>query len=168
MSDRLFTVSLKGQQAHQAWVVINADTADDLAGAIDALLAEGDGGDSLLQQIADANSIYQGVANVANPGATRAPAPAGSDAPTQVPQAGPTTPARQDSPPAQSSYARRKASAGTGGRGGQKDNEVASGVTPEPCAHGDRTYRDGGRWKAWFCPSPKGTPGQCEPLWVRD
>lgn len=40
------------------------------------------------------------------------------------------------------------------------------------CQHGPRQYKegtkkDGGTWKAWFCPSPKGTPDQCEPVWVR-
>ena len=38
------------------------------------------------------------------------------------------------------------------------------------CVHGPRTYRTGtstrGPWAAWFCPTPKGTPGQCEPAWV--
>lgn len=39
------------------------------------------------------------------------------------------------------------------------------------CPHGVRTYRDGvgakGRWQAYFCPTPKGTPGQCEPQWIK-
>lgn len=38
------------------------------------------------------------------------------------------------------------------------------------CQHGPRTYRNGqgrtGPWAAWFCPLPKGTPGQCDPSWV--
>ena len=33
------------------------------------------------------------------------------------------------------------------------------------CAHGAMVYREGtsakGPWKAYFCPTPKGTPGQC-------
>lgn len=43
-------------------------------------------------------------------------------------------------------------------------------ATPS-CQHGPRTARGGngakGPWRAWMCPTPKGTPGQCEPLWVR-
>lgn len=39
------------------------------------------------------------------------------------------------------------------------------------CAHGERTFREGdgpkGHWKAWFCPTPKGTPDQCSPEWVK-
>lgn len=41
----------------------------------------------------------------------------------------------------------------------------------QSCVHGPRQYREGqgakGTWKAWFCPTPKGTPDQCEPVWVR-
>lgn len=39
------------------------------------------------------------------------------------------------------------------------------------CAHGPRTGRSGhgakGEWRAYFCPTAKGTPGQCEPHWVK-
>lgn len=39
------------------------------------------------------------------------------------------------------------------------------------CQHGPRTPRSGngakGPWRAYMCPTPKGTPGQCEPDWVR-
>lgn len=41
------------------------------------------------------------------------------------------------------------------------------------CVHGPMTYKQGisnktGKpWSAWFCPTPKGTPGQCEPEFVR-
>lgn len=39
------------------------------------------------------------------------------------------------------------------------------------CKHGEMTKRTGsgakGPWKAFMCPSPKGTPDQCEPQWVR-
>lgn len=47
----------------------------------------------------------------------------------------------------------------------------ASQVSPPripPCAHGQRVKRSGtsskGPWTAFFCPTEKGTPGQCEPL----
>lgn len=44
-------------------------------------------------------------------------------------------------------------------------------ATPQ-CVHGPRTFKSGvnkqGKpWQAWFCPSPKGTPNQCEPEWIR-
>jgi len=39
------------------------------------------------------------------------------------------------------------------------------------CKHGDMTRRTGsgakGPWKAFMCPSPKGTPDQCDPIWIR-
>lgn len=45
----------------------------------------------------------------------------------------------------------------------------ASGNT---CKHGDLVWRESKAgapkpWKGWFCPSPKGTPDQCEPKFVR-
>jgi hypothetical protein len=43
-------------------------------------------------------------------------------------------------------------------------------ATVPSCQHGPRTPRSGasgkGPWKAWFCPTPKGTPGQCDAIWV--
>lgn len=42
----------------------------------------------------------------------------------------------------------------------------AGGAVPQ-CPHGNRVYKDGGTWKAWFCSLPKGTPGACAPEWVR-
>lgn len=41
----------------------------------------------------------------------------------------------------------------------------AGGAVPQ-CPHGNRVYKDGGNWKAWFCSLPKGTPGACAPEWV--
>jgi hypothetical protein len=43
---------------------------------------------------------------------------------------------------------------------------------PAPsCKHGTRKHKSGagakGPWQAWMCPSPKGTPDQCEPMWIR-
>jgi hypothetical protein len=40
------------------------------------------------------------------------------------------------------------------------------------CKHGERQYRESKPgapkpWKGYFCPSPKGTPDQCEPNFVR-
>lgn len=39
------------------------------------------------------------------------------------------------------------------------------------CAHGEMTFRTGtgakGPWKGYFCPSPKGTPNQCDPQFQR-
>lgn len=39
---------------------------------------------------------------------------------------------------------------------------------PPSCIHGERVFREGngakGPWAAYFCPTPKDTPGQCKPL----
>lgn len=39
------------------------------------------------------------------------------------------------------------------------------------CQHGPRVGRSGqsakGPWRAYFCPTPKDTPGQCEAEWVK-
>lgn len=43
--------------------------------------------------------------------------------------------------------------------------------TGKACKHGEMSRRTGsgakGPWKAFMCPSPKGTPDQCDPIWVR-
>lgn len=45
------------------------------------------------------------------------------------------------------------------------------GPSSKTCSHGVMTKRTGagakGPWKAYMCPSPKGTPDQCEPMWIR-
>jgi hypothetical protein len=49
---------------------------------------------------------------------------------------------------------------------GFDDNPFSSATVPN-CAHGPMTARSGasakGPWKAWMCPTAKGTPGQCAP-----
>lgn len=39
------------------------------------------------------------------------------------------------------------------------------------CKHGEMVYRTGSKngrtWKAFMCPSPKGTPDQCDAEWIR-
>lgn len=39
------------------------------------------------------------------------------------------------------------------------------------CKHGNMTFREGvgakGPWKGYFCPTPKGTPDQCSPQFIR-
>jgi hypothetical protein len=47
----------------------------------------------------------------------------------------------------------------------------STGPSSRACKHGEMTKRTGagakGPWKAFMCPSPKGTPDQCEPVWIR-
>lgn len=46
--------------------------------------------------------------------------------------------------------------------------EIAADKT---CKHGNMSFKSGtgakGPWKGWFCPSPKGTPDQCQPIFIR-
>lgn len=45
-----------------------------------------------------------------------------------------------------------------------------SDTSSPTCNHGPRTARSGtsqyGPWKAWMCPTPKGTPDQCQPIYL--
>jgi hypothetical protein len=47
---------------------------------------------------------------------------------------------------------------------------AAPAVGARMCQHGPMTARKGsgakGEWKGLFCPTPKGTVGQCEPVWL--
>lgn len=47
---------------------------------------------------------------------------------------------------------------------------TASQVGARMCQHGSMVGRKGngakGEWKGLFCPTPKGTVGQCEPVWL--
>ena len=161
MSDKLLTVSLKGSSQNQAWVVINADSGDELFDALTDLGVEVDKNASLLQSIAEANALYQGVANVANPSG-RAPAPAGSGEPAQETQAAAAAPARQRGGNAGgSAYGRKKAAAGSGGRGGKKP-KLSYEEASADCAHGERRRYAKDDWVAYFCPLEKGDPNICD------
>jgi hypothetical protein len=48
---------------------------------------------------------------------------------------------------------------------------ASTGADPQ-CKHGPMNYRSGvnasGKaWKGWMCGAPKGTPNQCDTVWVR-
>lgn len=49
--------------------------------------------------------------------------------------------------------------------------QTASPSSQPMCAHGPRVIRKGvsakGPWMGAFCPTAKGTPGQCEPQWIK-
>jgi hypothetical protein len=53
----------------------------------------------------------------------------------------------------------------------QSTTKSAPAVGGKTCKHGEMTFRTGtsakGPWKGHFCPSPKGTPDQCEPQFIR-
>jgi hypothetical protein len=39
-------------------------------------------------------------------------------------------------------------------------------ATVPQCVHGARTPVAKANWRAWFCPTPKDTPGKCEPIFL--
>jgi hypothetical protein len=47
---------------------------------------------------------------------------------------------------------------------------TSQSVEKPKCQHGQRIGREGngakGPWRAYFCPTAKGTPDQCDPVWV--
>lgn len=53
----------------------------------------------------------------------------------------------------------------------EQKKSTSSSSGPKTCKHGEMTFRTGqsakGPWKGYFCPSPKGTPDQCEPQFIR-
>lgn len=66
--------------------------------------------------------------------------------------------------------------------GGQLVGSIPAAHQPMPeqpnsfnvreCIHGERVFRESKPgsakiWKGYFCPSPKGTPNQCEPNFVK-
>lgn len=75
--------------------------------------------------------------------------------------------------PTQTSVASAASNVAAAFPGAQVVNAAPSAAAPagRSCKHGEMTKRTGsgpkGPWKAYMCPSPKGTPDQCEPTWIR-
>lgn len=58
----------------------------------------------------------------------------------------------------------------TGQQAAPQVPQQQAATPPGPsCQHGPMTFRSGNKngkaWSAYFCPTPKGTPGQCPPVW---
>jgi len=49
--------------------------------------------------------------------------------------------------------------------------QVQSSDGSKNCKHGPMSYKTGtsakGPWQGWMCPTPKGAPDKCDPIWVR-
>jgi len=91
-----------------------------------------------LQQCYDLMVAARAVGNVAQ---TPAPAPVQAEAVAQPVPAAPAAPA------------------------------AFTDATVPQCPHGARTpiarVGNNGPWKGWMCPTPKDTPGQCKPMYVK-
>lgn len=55
--------------------------------------------------------------------------------------------------------------------GGSSPAPAATNTDGPVCKHGPKQYKEGmgakGKWRAYFCPAPKGTPDQCQPEWIK-
>lgn len=129
------SVTLKASNDFSApWVVVRGGSV----GEVSTILEDKDEVTKLLNIAANAATAFQGVYATAKglPGATVAEVQQGQSAPQAPPQ--------QQAP-----------------QGG--------GTPPPQCQHGTMVQRsakpDAARqWSAFFCPTPKGTPGQCKPI----
>lgn len=58
----------------------------------------------------------------------------------------------------------------SGRRGASSSAAPAEDPDAPECKHGAMTWRSGtgrkGEWQAYFCPTPKGTAGQCDPTFL--
>ena len=58
------------------------------------------------------------------------------------------------------------------GSGQTQQQAPAQSGEGKRCAHGDMVFRESKpgaakAWRAYFCPTPKGTQNQCEPVWLK-
>jgi hypothetical protein len=137
------TIKPPATAASAPWLNFQAqDKAELVAQILDAFPTVGNMDDSLSNLVAQAYLEYGAVLTAAiGLQAPAAPQTASIQSPGPAPQwAGPVAPAANVGPPA-----------------------------PQ-CQHGEKVYRTGtgskGPWRAWFCPSPKGTPDQCKAVFL--
>ena len=143
-NDAPLVVTIKAGPGYEApWVVVRGDNPDQVNGR---LLALG-------QQNADGYSTLDLVTQVSN----------GLLKQYQAERTGATGAVQRVEQAVQADPAQTNVVQGDFGRAPQAE-------APGPqCQHGERVHRTGngakGPWGAWFCPTPKGTPDQCAPIW---
>ena len=165
MAEGKITFTFKGlRHPEQPWLVVSADSALELADTItslgldpvQALQAVGSTG-------AVAGAIERATQNLTAGGLNPSVAPENTP-PAQAYQPPPAAAPQAPQPPAYQPPAQQQPWGAA----------PSNGNFAEPtCHHGARQHRSGtGRtgkpWAAWMCPSPKGTPDQCDPIWDRD
>jgi hypothetical protein len=145
------TVTLKAGTGYEApWIVIHASDVTDALKQVDT-------GDfaSLAERTVAAAEFFRAAHNVK----------------TGLPPAAPAQPAGPSWSGGGASTAQT-----TGGGWSQQGSQQSAAPAAAPaagksCVHGAMVYREGtsakGPWKAWFCGTPKGTPGQCSPEFIR-
>lgn len=144
------TVTFKGGTGfEQPWIVIHAESAEKALEQINnPALGE------LQRRTSDIATFFHGLRTAQGAFPAAKSEPVKQDAP--APQQGGWNAPAQNPP----SWAQPEPAA-----------QQASQPPAPSCIHGQRTYRSGtgrkGAWQAWMCPTPKGTPGQCEPEWIK-
>lgn len=148
MTESALTVTLKAGGGYEApWLVIRADTPEQLTQRLDAVIEKG----------IDAAVILAAQSLAREWGGNTAPAVSGQ-ANVESTLGGQVV---QDTPGFTSAPQQPAAPAPA----------APSGGLAPICQHGAMNYKSGeknGRtWQAYMCPTPKGTPDQCSPQWVK-
>lgn len=165
MSDHKFNATLKAAQGYDApWLTIGADSPDELRANL-AGFAGLDANTDAAALVTAAASKLQSFWTAKDTLGGQVVAPPQSFTPQQAAnvqqyqqsaaQPAPVGPATQylSGQPAAPAVPQQQAA-----------------QPPAPsCVHGPMTHRTGtgakGAWGAYFCPTPKGTPDQCKPVW---
>ena len=152
-----YTVTMKAGTGYDApWVVVRADNALELHARLDAVRP---GFPVISEVAAELAAIYTAAKDL---GATEVPNPpvaAPATVITAAPQQAWAAPAPAQ---AQQSWVVPPQTPST-----TAPAPVAGGKT---CIHGAMSFKSGAKngkpWSGFFCPTPKGTQGQCDPVWV--
>lgn len=145
-----YTVTLKSGPGYEApWLVVRGDTAEQVKDLLKGVWEANLGG-AVIATASALHSEYQ----TEKQGGNAVPAVVAATGGTVVAEtptySAPTPTPAPSAPPVQA---------------------AAPDAAPT-CQHGAMSFKSGtsaktGRaWQAWFCPTPKGTPGQCDPKFV--
>lgn len=147
------TVTLKAGTGFEApWIVIHASDVRDAISQIDT-------GDfaTLAERTVSAAEFFRGAHNVKK-GLSAQPAE------TSNRQDGPSWSQQGSGGPAATSQGYAPAQ--------QQQQAPAAPTDAKSCVHGPMVYREakpgsGKSWRAYFCPTPQGTPNQCKPEFLK-
>lgn len=154
--DRL-TVTLKADGTYSApWIVVKADTIQELGDLVESVESSGLGA-----HVAQAAKAFEGhYAAGKTLGAT------------------PVTPVQAYQPASGAQQPAQQPPAGYGQSQPHQPAQQPGGATQPPpgvqvptCPHGTKTYKEGAKngrtWRAFMCPAPKNEPSQCPPEWLK-
>jgi hypothetical protein len=171
-----FQLSVKVDSAYQDLVNIRAATAEEFAHNLQQAAQMGDliaaasaglkGGGGLAALTQPQAAAVQAPPAAPAPAPAQAYTPAGFQNPAQ-----PTAPYVPPSPEVQAAAAQAAQTYTPPAPAQPVPGAVGPAGAPPMCAHGVRQFRTSKpgaarAWQAWMCPTPKGTPGQCDPEWI--